>query len=113
VIRNGFTYMPPGRCVRYFFDVYFARGENKLPMCYDVEVSYRSGIARRRRRWNRSDPTPRYRETYLVDLAAYEESQGEYSVVSILGALQDEVKKIREVLGKQIKVSVSKPPGQP
>jgi hypothetical protein len=113
VIREGFTFMPPGRHVRYFFDVYSARGDKKLPMRYDVEVSCRSGIDRPRRRWKRSDPTPSYRESYPLDLAAYEESQGEYSIVSTLGALHGEVKKIREALGKQINVSVSEPPRRP
>jgi hypothetical protein len=96
IMREGFAFMPPGRCVRYFFDVYFSRGEKNLPMRYEVKVSYRSGVDRQHRWWNRSDRTPRYCETYPIDLAAYEESQGQHSVLSTLGALQEEIKKIRE-----------------
>jgi hypothetical protein len=114
VMQNGFTFVPPGRCVRYFFDVYPARSEKKLPMRYDVDVSYRSGVDRPRRLWRgRLDRTPRYKETYPVDLSAYEESQGEYTILSTLGALHNEVKNIREALGKQIKVSVAEPPRRP
>jgi hypothetical protein len=59
VFKNGIRSLAPGREIKLFFDQFPARLERKLPLTYDVQLSY-------------TDPTGRrFEEPTVLDLSMY------------------------------------------